>query len=270
MQIAIVGCGWLGLPLALSLQTSGHKVVATCRSQQKVHELNTLGLDAEKFELGDTLTDNRLARLFGCEILVLNIPAGSKTVKTDCFTQHIQALLKHSAMGKIQHIIFISTTSVYPNNSGIYTAQSPPHPATQSGKVNLAIEALVRENFADCSSIIRLAGLVGKGRHPAHYLAGKSNLLNPDNVVNLVHQEDVIHSIECIIKNNIWAQTLVLSATEHPTRQDYYSWAAKKMNLAPPSFIEALGQPSGKLIDASASLDILGMTLKYTSPYDML
>ncbi|MFT6777341.1 MAG: hypothetical protein ACJAV1_001258 [Paraglaciecola sp.] len=89
-------------------------------------------------------------------------------------------------------------------------------------------------------------------------------------MVNLVHQHDVIHSIECIIKNAVWGQTLVLSASKHPTRKDYYKWAAEQLNLAAPAFIEEIGQPSGKLIDAGKSLDILGIFLKYPSPYDML
>ena len=270
MQIAVIGCGWLGLPLALSLQTSGHKVVTTCRSQQKTHELNKLGLAAEKFALGDPLTDNRLSHLFASDILVLNIPFGPKNAKTEYFMQHMQALLKHAANSKIQNVIFVSTTSVYGGNGGIYTEQSPTEPQTQSGQINLAVEALVREYFTACSSIIRLAGLVGKDRHPVHYLAGKTDLLNPDKVVNLVHQDDVIESIECIIKNKVWGQTLVLSAAEHPTRHDYYKWAAKQLNITTPSFIEALGQPCGKLIDSSASLETLNMHLKYPSPYDML
>ena len=270
MQIAVIGCGWLGLPLALSLKTSGHKVMATCRSQQKANELKKLGLNVEKFELGNTLTDNRLASLFESNVLVLNIPVGRKNPKIEHFTQHMQALLKHAANSQIQKVIFVSTTSVYADNSGIYTEQSPTHPQSQSGKINLTVEALVREYFSDCSTIIRPAGLVGKGRHPANYLAGKTDLLNPNNVVNLIHQDDVIQSIECIIKNEVWGQTLILSASEHPTRHNYYTWAAEKLNLAKPSFIEALGQPSGKLIDASSSLGILGMQLKYSSPYNML
>ena len=55
MQISIVGCGWLGLPLAINLQESGHNIIATCRSQQKADKLTQLGLNAECFELGDEL-----------------------------------------------------------------------------------------------------------------------------------------------------------------------------------------------------------------------
>jgi nucleoside-diphosphate-sugar epimerase len=269
MQIAVVGCGWLGLPLAISLQNSGHNIVATCRSKQKAKELTKLGFDAETFELGDELKHPRLAALFASKVLVLNIPVGRKNPKTDHFLQHMQALLKHAAQSQIQNIIFISTTSVYGDDCGIVTELSPTNPQTQSGQINLAVEAKVREHFADRHTIIRPAGLVGNARHPATYLAGKSGLLNPDNRVNLVHQDDVVCAIQTVIERGIWGQTLHLSALEHPTRAEYYAWAAEKLALNPPNFVKGQGVALGKQIDATSSLQVLGLSLKYPSPFEM-
>ena len=47
--------------------------------------------------------------------------------------------------------------------------------------------------------ILRLAGLVGPGRHPGRFFAGKSA---PDGQhgVNLVHLEDVIGAIELLLQ----------------------------------------------------------------------
>ena len=270
MQIAVVGCGWLGLPLALSLQASGHHILATCRSDKKAYELSKLGFDSEQFELGDELKQDRLAKLFAAKVLVLNIPVGRKNSTTEHFAKHMQALLQHAANSQIQNVIFISTTSVYGDNDAIVTEHSPTHAKTPSGQINLAVEALVRENFADRSSIIRPAGLVGKDRHPANYLAGKVGLLNPDNVVNLVHQDDVVCAIKTVIETNLWGQTLHLSALEHPTRSQYYTWAAEKLSLNPPNFIKGTGVALGKKIDATRSLQVLGLSLKYPSPFDML
>ncbi|MFT7261430.1 MAG: nucleoside-diphosphate-sugar epimerase, partial [Glaciecola sp.] len=167
MQIAVIGCGWLGLPLAISLQTSGHKIVATCRNEKKAKELTQLGFNIETFELGDELKHQRLAELFTAKVLVLNIPVGRKSPTTEHFVQHMRALIKHAANSQIQNIIFISTTSVYGESSAIITEKSSTNAQTQSGQINLAVEALVKENFAGRSTIIRPAGLVGKDRHPA-------------------------------------------------------------------------------------------------------
>lgn len=270
MQIAIVGCGWLGLPLAIGLQKNGHNIVATCRTEKKASELTALGFDTEKYELGDVLTHNRLGKLFEAKILVLNIPVGRNSPTTEHFAKHMYKLIKHAAHSHVQNIIFISTTSVYGDNNNAVTEQSLTDPQTQSGKINLAIEKSVREIFLDKSTIIRPAGLVGENRHPARFLAGKSGLLNPDNVVNLVHQDDVVCAIKNVIKGDIWGETLHLSALEHPTRAEYYTWAAKKLSLNVPSFVEGTGITSGKKIDATRSLQVLGLSLKYPSPFDMI
>ena len=270
MQISIVGCGWLGLPLAINLQESGHNIIATCRSQQKADKLTQLGLNAECFELGDELEHGRIAKLFTSKVLVLNVPVGRKSPNTGHFAQHMQALLKFAANSQIQNLIFISTTSVYGDNSGTVNEQSPTHPQTRSGQINLAVEALVQGSFASRSAIIRAAGLVGKDRHPANYLAGKIGLLNPDNVVNLIHQDDVICAIKTVIERDIWGQTLHLSALAHPTRAQYYTWAAENLGLSAPIFTHGAGVALGKKIDASKSLQILGLSLKYPSPFDML
>ncbi len=270
MQIAVVGCGWLGLPLAISLQKSGHSIVATRRSKAGCSQLRSLGSTCVQFELGATLTQEKFAPIFNCDLLVLNIPVDRKTASAEEFSTNMDDFLRHAVDSNIKQVIFVSTSSVYGDLNAVVSEKSPTTPNTQSGKINLTVEQLVQRYFAAQASILRPAGLVGKDRHPVHYLAGKTELAAPNKVVNLVHQHDVIQSIECIIKNGIWGHTLVLSASEHPTRQDYYTWAAEQLSIAAPSFVEEPGQPSGKLIDASASLDILGIHLKYASPYDML
>ena len=270
MQIAVVGCGWLGLPLAVSLQKNGHNIAATCRSEQKASELKKRGFNTQKYELGDELTHVHFEQLFKSNVLVLNIPVGRKNPTTEHFAKHMQALLKHATNKQVQNLIFISTTSVYGDNGDVVTEQSPTPAQTQSGQINLAVEVLAKHYFADRCTIIRPAGLVGKNRHPAHYLAGKTNLLNPDTRVNLVHQDDVIFAIQAVIKKNIWGQTLHLSALEHPTRAEYYTWAAQRLSLSAPKFVKGEGVAVGKKIDASESLQSLGISLKYPSPFDMI
>jgi len=270
VKIAIVGCGWLGLPLAHSLQKSGHSIVGTRRSEAGCSELRSLGFTGVQFELGATLTEDKFAAIFSCDLLVLNIPVGRKTSSSEEFIANMHALLKKAFDSNIKQVIFISTTSVYGNQNTVISEKSLTVPNTSSGKINLMVEQIVQRYFIAQATILRPAGLVGDDRHPAHYLAGKTELASPNKVVNLVHQHDVIQSIESIIQNDVWGHTLVLSALEHPTRQDYYRWAAEQLNIAAPAFIEEVGTPNGKFIDANSSLDILGMQLKYASPYDML
>ena len=134
----------------------------------------------------------------------------------------------------------------------------------------MQIEQAIFEHLAQRACVIRLAGLVGKSRHPAKYLAGRKGLPNGQQAVNLVHQHDVINAIQQIIHLQLWGQTLHLCSAEHPSRKDYYCWAATKLGLALPEFITEEDSDSGKKIDARQSLEKLGLNLLYPSPFDML
>lgn len=270
MKIAVVGCGWLGLPLSLSLQDSGHSIVATSRSKEGCSQLSPLGFTCLAFELGDDLWHEKLAPIFDCDLLILNIPVGRKTSSAPAFIGCMEELLRKASSSNIKHLIFVSTSSVYGDQATVVSESSPAAPTTQSAKANLTVEQLAQQYFAKQATILRLSGLVGADRHPVRYLAGKRDLSAPNKVVNLVHQVDVIQGIHSIVKNSIWGHTLLLCAEEHPSRQDYYTWAAKQLGLVLPSFTDQPDAATGKTIDGSHSLEKLGIRLQYPSPYDML
>ena len=269
MQIAVVGCGWLGLPLALSLQKSGHNIVATRRSEAGCKQLTSHGCNSVHFELGHTYSQQQLAPILDANLLILNIPFSRKTSNNTEFSNNIQTLLQQAKNSQIANIIFISTTSVYGSQQSELTENSLTAPNTLSGQANLEVEQLTQQYFGLQATVIRLAGLVGGTRHPINFLAGKTELSAANQVVNLVHQADVIQSIESVINNNLWGHTFVLSAYEHPTRQAYYTWAANQLGLVVPEFLEEQSESSGKTINATESLKKLGVKLKYPSPYDM-
>ncbi|MEO9944990.1 NAD-dependent epimerase/dehydratase family protein [Paraglaciecola sp.] len=270
MQISITGCGWLGQPLALRLKSCGCDIVASTRSKQKCQALASLGLHPVQYSLGDNIHSKALGVMFESDILILNIPVGRKNPTIENFAQHMQILLEQASHSKIKKVIFISTTSVYGNSSCVITEKSPTNPTTLSGKINLHVEKLVTKYFPNNSSIIRPAGLVGADRHPVNYLAGKTGVANPDDMVNLIHQEDVINTIERVIQKSLWGNIINLSSLIHPTRIQYYTWAAKKLGLPPPTFIAGSGIPSGKQINSDNSLQLLGLRFKYPNPFDML
>ncbi|MEP4890373.1 MAG: NAD-dependent epimerase/dehydratase family protein [Aliiglaciecola sp.] len=269
MKIAIIGAGWLGLPLAQALTKSGHTIVATKRSGTEVNKLQEIGISAIQYELGDNLDTQQLTHLFNAQTLILNIPPGRKSPSLDTFSQNMRALLSTAKYKGIQNVLFISTTAVYGNTEGTIYEYTPVAPQTQSGKIHVEIENCVRSLFQQNACILRLGGLVSPDRHPARSLSARKHIENGQQRVNLVHREDVIRAIEKIINSNKFGQTYHLCSLEHPTRQQYYTDAATAMKLAPPEFVEDLSLPSGKCINSEFTLNALEMALVYPSPYDM-
>ena len=269
MQLSIMGCGWLGQPLAQQLLQDGHDVVATCRSEDKKNQLEQLGLNTHIFNLGDSLRSKEMLDVLQTDVLILNIPPGGKHIQADFFTQQMCALVKEAKSLGTKRLLFISTTAVYGEVQGEITERSPCQPTTLSAQAHLKIEHRIKETFGDDASILRLAGLVGQQRHPASYLAAKVDLQNALQKVNLVHQHDVIAAIKQIIQLDHFGHVLHLSAHDHPTREAYYRWACAQLNLTLPRFIHTADDKTGKQINAQWTCEQLELQLKYPSPYDM-
>jgi nucleoside-diphosphate-sugar epimerase len=270
MHISIVGCGWLGQPLANQLQLGGHSIVATCRSEEKRQALTLQGYSSHIFQLGDDLSSQALKVVFQSSLLILNLPPGGRHIQPEFYTEQMCQLISEAHKQGMQNIIFISTTAVYAEKQDKVVEHSPLAPATASGKAHQRIEQHVIDVFAEQGCVIRLAGLVGKGRHPATYLAGRKALENGSNLVNLVHQHDVVKAIKAIIEQKRYGDIFHLCSHEHPSRRDYYLWSCAQLQLELPEFCDELQEQKSKFIDAHWTCKRLGLTLTYPSPYNML
>ncbi|MBC3764524.1 SDR family oxidoreductase [Neptunicella marina] len=272
MKISICGYGWLGLPLALHIQQKGQQIIGTTRTAAKQHQLKQQDLDTVLYSLGDDITSSELQTLFDCDVLILNIAPGRKQLDATAFVKNMTDFIQQAKTAGTKKLLFISTTSVYGEQTGVITESSPLQPTTASGQCHQLIEQVVFDVFAQAGAVMRLAGLVGENRHPARYLAGKTDIANGQHVVNLVHQTDVINAINSLIQHHAFGDIYHLCSHDHPTRQAYYQWACDTLGLPPAQFEESNYAPKdqGKLIDAQQSCQKLGLELRYPSPFDML
>lgn len=237
-NISIIGCGWLGFPLAERLIQSGFSVKGSTTSEDKISLLAKAGIDPFLINLSDSLEGENLNAFFQSDILVINVPPGRR--RTDVATAHpleIKRLLDATQNGSIQKIIFCSSTGVYANNEKIATEDDAPQPSRSSGRALVEIEKYIQSLTYFKSTILRFAGLIGGERKAGRFLAGKTNLPNGNAPVNLVHRDDCIEAILQIILQNKWHEIYNVCADEHPTRKDFYTEQAKTLGLRPPSFL---------------------------------
>ncbi|MEY3499046.1 MAG: hypothetical protein RL308_715, partial [Bacteroidota bacterium] len=147
----------------------------------------------------------------------------------------------------IKKVLFVSSTSVYSDENILVTEETIANPDTESGKQLVACEQLLQKNSHFETTVLRFGGLIGEDRNPIRFLAGRSNIENPNAPINLIHKEDCFGIILKIIKVNCWGETFNAVAPFHPSREDYYAQKAKEYNLKPPIFVAS--KPSvGKTI----------------------
>lgn len=250
-QISILGCGWLGLPLAKKLIEEGYSVNGSTTSENKLSIFKDLGINPflvilsevegalENESVSKTITDF----LAKSETLIIDIPpklrgsaASFPTPLEMTFVKKIENLIPFIEKSTVKKVLFVSSTSVYGDENGVITEETEPNPDTESGKQLLLAEALLQNNRNFETTILRFGGLIGEDRQPVKFLAGKENLENAEAPVNLIHQNDCISVIQEIINQSKWNEVFNAVAPFHPTRSAYYTQKAIDLNLALPKF----------------------------------
>lgn len=267
-QISILGCGWLGLPLAKSLLKKGFLVKGSTTSLEKISILEDAEIQSFLLELSENdIKGNISSFLENSELLIINIPPKFRGSYKENFVAKIQNLIPFIEKSSVEKVLFVSSTSVYADDNNNVTEQTIPNPDTESGKQLLDAEKILQNNKNFQTTVVRFGGLIGENRHPIKFLAGKQNLENPDAPINLIHQLDCIGIIETIIEkglrtpavsgqsdieiknelrtpavsgqNDKWNEVFNAVAPFHPTRKVYYSEQALKLNLPLPEFNES-------------------------------
>ena len=236
-QISILGCGWLGFPLAKALVHDGFLVKGSTTSTEKVSILKSAGIEPFIVQLEEEKISESVADfLANSQILIVNIPPKLRGNSTENFVAKIATLLPFIEKSTVEKVLFVSSTSVYGEDNDLITEDTPLNPDTEGGRQLVIVESLLQKNTHFKTTILRFGGLIGEDRNPVRFLSGRENIENPDAPINLIHQDDCIGSIEKIIALNSWDKTFNAVAPFHPSRKEYYTQKATELNLALPKF----------------------------------
>lgn len=255
-QISIIGCGWLGLPLAKTLVKAGHRVIGSTTTREKLSLLEQSGITPVLFKLDPMPVGEQFNQLFESELLIINIPPGRKTNPPHFYEEQIKYLKYRLKDSKVEKVIFISSTSYYPNTNAEVTTE------TKFDLNNGSSEAVVKGEYQidqveQDLVILRCGGLMGENRIPGKWFSGKETS-GAETPVNYVHQEDVIKVISQFVES--WptqAKVFNLVSDDHPTRAAVHEKMAKRYGFEPPVWIEPKTVPS-KVVKS----DFSGLNLK--------
>lgn len=238
--IGVLGCGWLGLPLAKKLLDLGYKVKGTTTSTKKLENLKKSGIDPYLIQVTENEIEGPIPTfLESLDILIINIPPRLRGKGTkENYVRKVELLIKELEKAQVPKVIFISSTSVYSDEQGDVNEDTVPLPTSESGKQLLESEKQVRDSSEFESTIIRFGGLIGPDRHPVTMLSGRKNLSGGNAPTNLIHLDDCIGIITTIIEKNGWGERINGVYPEHPIKREYYTQMALKKNIQPPEYQE--------------------------------
>lgn len=216
---SILGCGWLGFPLAKQFIEKGITLKGSTTSEEKIplfkeHSIipYLINID-EKPSYQDFLNTD-----------VLLIMITSK--KLEAYENLISEIEKSS----VKKVVFISSTSVYPRLNKEYSEEDKTVDSLLS-----KVENLFMDNKFFKTTIIRFAGLFGGKRQPGNWFKNKK-IQQPNGFVNMIHRDDCMAIIDQIITDGIFGEIFNACANHHPTRKDFYVNAKRSIGMSIPDF----------------------------------
>ncbi|MBS2097035.1 NAD(P)-binding domain-containing protein [Carboxylicivirga linearis] len=220
--ISILGCGWLGYPLALNLQSSGWKVKGSSTSESKQKTLSQHQIEPYQINLNNSIEDIPNS-FFDSEYLVINIPPSKLD---DALNQYkkLGSIIKSSP---IQKVLFISSTSAYDSDNR-NAIEDDTETLPDNYNQTISFERIF-QGLNKSVTILRLAGLVGPRRHPGRFFATGKSLSNPNMPVNLIHLNDCIGIIKQILERDSWNEIYNGCADTHPSKREFYTKATLKL-----------------------------------------
>lgn len=263
--ISILGCGWLGKPLAERLLKKGYSVNGSTTSEEKLEILKKKGIDPFYIELTEERTKGEIfSFLNGAEVLVIAIPPGLRKDPESDFVKKMKLFIIKIALSSVEKVIFISSTSVFKDDEAFtsYDEHSVPN-GTSSSAVQLQnTEKLLQNNANFKTTVVRMGGLLGEKRYPAKFLAGRENVKNGNAPVNLIQQKDCIALLESVLEKDVFGDTFHGVFPSHPIKKEYYQEAAKKLGLELPVFDE-VSASLGKRISSVKTQESLGLKFNH-------
>jgi nucleoside-diphosphate-sugar epimerase len=265
--ISILGCGWLGLPLGELLKNKGHKIKGSTTKTEKIKTLQDAGIEPFMIKIDPNIEGENIGRFFDSEILIINIPPRIRLNKTDAHIEQIKSLIEPIRQSKVKQIIYVSSTSVYPELNREVFEEDIKTPESSGSPILVTAEKILQDNFENVV-VLRCGGLMGYDRIPAKYFAGWKGLTTGYTPVNYIHRDDVIMIIDKILSESLKSGVFNTVSPIHPTRKEIYEKICETMPFEKAEFVEPTEPQPFKIINSDKLIKTLGYEFIFANPLD--
>lgn len=264
-QVSILGCGWLGTPLAIELLKNDYLIKGATTQFEKLEILRADGVvPFQILVLPEGIKGDIKSFLDQSEILVINIPPNRKEEAAASYFRKMKQVIPFIEASTVNKVLLVSSTSVFQDaeNFPVYTEHELPNAISPFAKNLINVERLFFQNEKFKTSIVRFGGLIGKKRHPIYHLSSKKGILNPEAPINLIVLDDCIEILKQIIQQNAWHEQFNAVFPEHPPKAEYYTQKAAEFELKAPVF-EYEKSSIGKVVTSQYLMDTLGFRFNH-------
>ncbi len=264
--ITILGCGWLGMPLAESLIAAGYPVKGSTTSEEKLEPMRERGIEPYLIRLDPEINGEDITDFLHSDTLIVNIPPLRRDDILEYHIEQFSSLIDALGQSPVRSVLFVSSTSVYPALGREVTEEDAVDPESPSGQALLYVEEMLMQESGFQTTVLRFGGLVGHDRNPLKYLARMEEIADADQPMNLIHRDDCIKIIMEIIRLQQWGEVFNACAPLHPQRGEYYARAAEAANVALPPLVPVSEPTPFKLVNSEKLVSALHYTFLHPDP----
>ena len=229
----IIGCGYIGLPLAVQLKAAGNHISAWVHSPESAVLLTGRGFSQI---LVGNVADEQIWQTIGKKFdLVIHCASSSGGGAPAYEEVYVQGSLRMTVHQPQARKVFVSSTSVYGQVGGeVVTETSKAEPESGTGRILRRAEQMVLNAGA---TVLRSSGIYGPHRGVLFekYRRGEA-IIEDDGQrwINQIHQRDLVAALAHIIEASKPGEIYNASDDTPVKYRDYYAWCSKFLSQPMP------------------------------------
>jgi len=237
VQVAILGCGYVGLRLGRQLTDEGHDVVGVRRSDAGLDAIADAGFEAVRADLTDAAS---LTAVPDADWLVYAASAGGRgsDAARAAYVEGLRTVVETfgERASPPDRLVYTSSTGVYGDHDGDWVDESTtPDPATERQRVLREAERVALSETADRGidgTVVRFGGLYGPNRYRMdRYLDGPVT----DGYLNSIHGDDAAGAVAHLLTADAARDEVVLGVDDEPvSKWAFADWLAEQCSVSPP------------------------------------
>jgi nucleoside-diphosphate-sugar epimerase len=233
MEIAILGCGYVGIELGRGLTARGHDVVGVRRSDEGLERIEEASFEGLRADVTDP---DSLSSVPDVDALVFAASSGGRDAEAArrVFVEGLETAIDQFA-GRDrppERLVYTSSTGVYGDHGGDWVDEETPlEPTTEKTRVLAEAERVALDSPIP-GTVARFAGLYGPERYRLErYLEGPVT----EGYLNMVHREDAAGAVRYLLEEDLSRGEVVLVVDDEPAdKWTFADWLTEGCGVEPP------------------------------------
>ena len=237
MDVAILGCGHVGLELGRQLTDRGHDAIGVRRSDEGIEAITEAGFEAVQADITDR---EALEAVPNVDAIVFAASSGGRGADTarEVYVGGLRTAIE--AFGERdaspERLVYTSSTGVLGDHDGDWVDEETPlEPTTEKTEVLAEAERVARElppEYGFDGTVARYAGLYGPGRYRLErYLEGPVT----EGYLNMVHRDDAAGAVRYLLEEDLARGEVVQVVDDEPVdKWTFADWLATACDVDQP------------------------------------